>query len=264
MSDTQQPIGVFDSGVGGLTIAHAISEYLPNEQIIYMGDTAHLPYGDKSPETILQYVIEIGKFLKSKRCKLIVIACNSASAVAYNILKQQLDIPVIDVIRPTVMHCIQKGYQNIGVIGTKATVRSNLYESLLLKEDPNITVASLATPLLVPMIEEGFFNSSISNQILSAYVSYPDFQSIDSLILGCTHYPLIKEEISGLLGDQVNCIDATEVIPKLVADLLGEQNLLSDQKAHEHRFYVSDMTESFKQAAQTFYGERITLNKISL
>lgn len=264
MADSQQPIGIFDSGVGGLTIAHAISEYLPNEQLIYMGDTAHLPYGDKSPETILSYTLEIAQFLVKQNCKLIVVACNSASAVAFQILKQQLDIPVIDVIRPTVQYCISQKFNHIGVIGTKATVRSNLYESLILQENSQITVSSLATPLLVPMIEEGFYNSAISKQILASYLSYPDFSSIDSLILGCTHYPLIKTEIKELLGSSVTCIDATEVIPTLVKQTLLEHSLLSHHKHNEHRFYVSDMTDSFKSAAQTFYGESLTLNKIIL
>jgi glutamate racemase len=195
--DITAPIGIFDSGIGGLTVASAIKNLLPKESFIYFGDTAHLPYGEKSIASIQEYALEIAEFLVSKGCKMIVIACNTASAAAYEVLKKkyQQDIPVIDVISPLVDFIVKKDFKKIGVLATKATVRSDVYSKKIAEQNENIEVVSLASGLLASMIEEGFFNNEISNVVLHKYLTYPDFEDIDALLLACTHYPLIKNEI---------------------------------------------------------------------
>ncbi|MEM9921712.1 MAG: glutamate racemase, partial [Bacteroidota bacterium] len=189
-----QPIGVFDSGIGGLTVANAIIRHLPKEQIVYFGDTAHLPYGDKSADAIRYYCIKISKFLLDQGCKMIVIACNSASSAAYNILLdffegQTLFVNVVD---PLVQTVVNKRFQKVGVIATKATVRSDIYRLKLLERQPNLKVASLATPLLAPMIEEGYAQNKIGQAILENYLSDTSLKDIEALLLSCTHYPLIR------------------------------------------------------------------------
>src|SRR6187402_1684557 len=194
-----QPIGVFDSGIGGLTVAHAITKLLPSESMIYFGDTAHLPYGDKSEAAIQAYSIKIADVLIRKGCKVIVIACTSASSAAYELLKEYLhkDIHIINVIDPMVeMVLNQFPNKPVGLIGTKRTVQSGVYNRKIEESNKGVTVQTLATPLLVPMIEEGFFNNQISHEIIGKYLSDSTLENINALILACTHYPLIKKEIS--------------------------------------------------------------------
>src|SRR6187399_1834733 len=196
---SEKPIGIFDSGIGGLTVADAIRKLLPQESMVYFGDTAHLPYGDKSEAAIQAYSIKIADVLLKKGCKVIVIACNSASSAAYDLLKEYVpkDIEVISVIDP-MANLVLANFENkrVGLIGTKRTIQSGIYTQKIEAGKKNIKLSSLATPLLVPMIEEGFVNNKISHNILETYLSDPSLQSIDALILGCTHYPLIKNEIS--------------------------------------------------------------------
>src|SRR5688572_2737820 len=185
-SKQQQPIGIFDSGIGGLTVAHAIKKLLPKENMIYFGDTAHLPYGDKSEAAIQAYSIRIANILLQKGCKVIVIACNSASSAAYELLKEYVrkDTHIINVIDPMVA-LVASQYQksNIGLIGTKRTVQSDVYTRKINESGKGISLHSLATPLLAPMIEEGFFNNQISHEIIAQYLSDPALQQIDGLIL---------------------------------------------------------------------------------
>lgn len=268
MTDTKhsQPIGVFDSGIGGLTVANAIIRELPNEEIIYLGDTAHLPYGDKSADAIRYYCLRIVKFLLEKNCKMIVVACNSASSAAYNVLLdffegQALFVNVVD---PLVAKISEQKYQKVGIIATKATVRSDIYRLKLLEASPGLKVSSLATPLLVPMIEEGYFNNDISMAIINQYLSDPSLENIDALLLACTHYPLIRGAIQSYFEGRVEVFDSNDVVAKSVRSKLTSANLLNDQKRHEHKFYVSDYTKSFEETTRIFYDEKINLEQTSI
>jgi glutamate racemase len=267
MTNPNSPIGLFDSGVGGLTVASALRLTLPAEQLIYFGDTAHLPYGDKSKDTIINYSIEITKFLLSKGCKVILIACNSASSNAYLEVKDFVGekAMVMNVIDPVIDYVTQeKEVCNIGVIGTKATINSGTYSNGIKKLKPGIEVSSLATPLLVPMIEEGFIFDDISNAIVRSYLSRKELQGIDSLILGCTHYPIIKNQISRFFNFEVNVFDSAKIVAEKLRDELTKKQLLRTEKASGHEFFVSDHTEYFEIIARMFFGEKIDLNKIKL
>lgn len=257
------PIGIFDSGIGGLTVAKAIRKILPNEQIIYFGDTAHMPYGDKSPEAIKFYSLKIAKFLLDKKCKLILIACNTASAHAYHELLHFLgdQVPIINVIDPVVDTMISREkYKRIGVIATKSTIRSDIYAKKFKLIDPSIVVSSLATPLLAPMIEEGFFNNNISKTVIHSYLSSPKLKKIDSLILACTHYPLIEPEIASYYGDKVEIINTAEIVAEYLKERLTKLKLLNPGPPSKHQFFVSDYTPSFANSTRLFFGEKIRLS----
>lgn len=258
------PIGVFDSGIGGLTIVKAMQKYLPNESIIYFGDTAHLPYGDKSPELIQKYAANIAYFLVQQKVKLIVIACNTVSAVALDVVEKIAgNTPVINVIDPAVKIALQNTLNyRIGIIGTKTTIQSRVYPIKIKEKRTECYVTAKATPLLVPMIEEGWANSQISDEIIQAYLSETTFETIDTLILGCTHYPLIKENIIRYFENKVNVIDSAEAVSKEIKDLLAEKKLFSDQNnIPQHIFYVSDLTESFQQTTQIFLDTPVQLQE---
>ena len=261
-----QPIGVFDSGIGGLTVANAIIKHLPQEEIIYFGDTFHLPYGDKSADAIRYYCLKIVKFLLEKNCKMIVIACNSASSAAYDVLLdffkgQALFVNVVD---PLVDAVVEKQYNQVGVIATKATIRSGIYERKLISAQPDLKVSSMATPLLVPIIEEGYFDDSISDAVIEKYLSDESFKGIQSLLLACTHYPLIRKNIEAFFSGKVNVYDSTDVVAEVVRNKLEEKNLLNDKKSNSHHFFVSDYTKSFEETTRIFYKEKINLELCSI
>jgi glutamate racemase len=304
------PIGLFDSGVGGLTVAHALHTLLPAEKLVYFGDTAHLPYGDKSSEAIVQYSLGIADFLLEQKCKVILIACNSASANAFDEVKAHVGkrAVVMNVIDPVVDRvCSQQktgggnssgsggprsigfhgnlskaedrkdgdlrdssfagGGQTIGVIGTKATIDSGTYEKKILDLDcysggqKKVQVNSLATPLFVPMIEEGFVFDDISNAIIRSYLSRKELEGIDSLILGCTHYPIIRNQISRFFNFDVNVLDTAQIVAQAVQLFLSENDLLSPKSSGENQFYVSDHTPYFEVIANIFFNEKISLEK---
>lgn len=259
----EHPIGIFDSGIGGLTVAGDISRKLPNEHLIYFGDTAHLPYGDKSSRAICNYSRQIARFLLEQDCKTIVVACNSASSVAIDLLNEEFghQCHIINVVDPIVQSAaMDKTIKKIGIIGTKATIFSGIYEQKLLKINPELKVVSLSTPLLAPMIESGFFNNKISKVIIENYFKYPDFEDIDGLILACTHYPLIKNDISSILGNHVKIFDSTGFLSDEVYSDLKERKLLTpSEKKGTKKFFVSDYTEGFKETAAFFYGKETNL-----
>lgn len=258
----QQPIGIFDSGIGGLTVANAIQKHLPGESLIYFGDTAHLPYGDKSPEAIKSYAIRISDFLLDQDAKMIVIACNTASSIAFDTVRKHVGnkAVVVNVIDPVVKAVTQGPFHRIGVIGTKATIRSDVYARKIIAENKKLEVSSLATPLLAPMIEEGFFNNKISKTIIDSYLSRPKIKKIDSLILACTHYPLIKPEIERYYGRKINIVDSADIVGQYVQNLLKTEALLSDSKKGSHRFYVSDFTKSFEKSTRIFFTGKVKLS----
>ncbi|MEY4987548.1 MAG: Glutamate racemase [Bacteroidota bacterium] len=259
------PIGIFDSGIGGLTLAHAITELMPHEHIVYFGDTAHLPYGDKSATAIQAYSLKICNFLMEKQCKLILIACNSASAAAYDLVKTYVGTKaiVVNVIDPVIDYLDHNwAEKTIGLIGTKQTVNSGIYASKAEALGKSIQVKSLATPLLAPMIEEGFFNNNISEQIIKEYLAHGDLANIEGLILGCTHYPLIKKQIDAYYHGQIPVIDTSLIVAAAIKQILTKSDLLVGSQAPATRqFFVSDYTDSFEKSTQIFFGETIKLTQ---
>ncbi|MEO8149934.1 MAG: glutamate racemase [Bacteroidia bacterium] len=263
----ENPIGIFDSGIGGLTVANAINKLLPKESLIYFGDTAHLPYGEKSPAAIKSYALNISEVLLKHHCKIIVIACNTASALAYKTVKDHVEgkVEVVSVIEPTVEFVTANNFaKHIGVIATKATIKSDVYAEEIKKANKSIIVESLATPLLAPMIEEGFFNNKISKTIINDYLSRPKLKKIDTLILACTHYPLIKPEIENYYKGKVKILDSTEIVAQKVKEKLQASHLLNKGKARKHHFYVSDYTKSFEQSTRLFFTGNIKLELLNI
>jgi glutamate racemase len=267
MFDSSAPIGIFDSGIGGMTVASAVTRLLPRENTIYFGDTAHLPYGDKSTAAIQAYSIKICNMLLKQNCKLILIACNSASAAAFELVKEYVGSKahVMNVIDPVVDY-IKEHYngKTIGLIGTKQTVLSNVYKKKVDTLDKNIQLKSLATPLLAPMIEEGFFDNNISESIISSYLSDQSLKGIEALILGCTHYPLIKNQIASFYSDQVEILDTSEIVANSLRALLDQHYLFNEKGEGKRQFYVSDYTLSFEQSTNIFFGQQIQLEHYPL
>jgi len=262
--DKNNPIGIFDSGAGGLTVAGAVKNILPNEKIIYFGDTAHLPYGDKSVDAIKQYSLKITDFLLEKNCKIILIACNTASAAAYETVKNHVgeNAIVLNVIDPATKFIANNSkYKKIGVIGTKGTISSDLYSTKIKKIDNQKQVVSMATPLFVPMIEEGFIYDNISNAIIKNYLSDERLQNIDSLILACTHYPIIKNQIRKFFNFKTNIVDSSQVVARELQRILAEKQLFNTNTNPKHEFYVSDYTDFFSTLAEMFFDEEVNLIK---
>ncbi len=262
----KQPIGIFDSGVGGLTVAQAIKQILPSESIIYFGDTAHLPYGDKSAEAITSYSKRITEFLLEHNSKAVLIACNTASASAFETLKKDFGDKtiLIDVIDPVVDYLGSRNFKKIGVIGTKRTISSGTYEKKIRELSPSTNVISLATPLLVPMIEEGFIFDDISNAIIRSYLSNESLAGIQGLILGCTHYPIIKNQISKIFNFNVEVVDSARIVAMKMRETLEAKNLLNDTGKVKDQFYVSDYTDYFEKIARMFFEGEINLQKADI
>lgn len=262
-----QPIGIFDSGVGGLTVAREIKRLLPNEDFIYFGDTKHLPYGDKSREAIVGYSKKITQFLLDNDCKAIVIACNSATANALQEILKLVDncVPVIDVINPVAEKVAFEIHNNIGVIATKATVNSGLYRKSIRKHNKFIKVDELATPLLVPAIEEGYKKHPITHAIIYEYLSNKKLKNIETLILGCTHYPLLLDEVKQYYGNRVRVIDSPNIVANQLKIILEKHHLLND-KANEpmYKFYLSDITKNFEKISKKIFGKAIEVEFKSL
>ncbi len=267
MTDAQRPIGIFDSGIGGLTVAYAVNKLLPTENIIYFGDTAHFPYGDKSTAAIQSYAVKITDMLLKQNCKVILIACNSASSAAYQLVKEYAGsrAKVINVIDPIVRYVgteYPKG--KVGLIGTKKTVSSNVYQRKIDKLNKEIILKALATPLLAPMIEEGYFNNAISESIILNYLQDKSLDGIESLILGCTHYPLIKEQIKALYKGSVHVIDSSDIVAAAVKEYLSSADLLNTSTDVQHKFYVSDYTQSFAESTRLFFRQEVQLERYPL
>lgn len=258
----KQPIGIFDSGVGGLTVAKEIKRLMPHEDLIYFGDTKHLPYGEKSKEAIVGYSLRIVEFLLSLNCKAIVIACNTATANALKEILELVDgrVPVFDVINPVAEKVAFEIHNNVGVIATKATVNSGLYKKSIRKHNKFIKVDELATPLLVPAIEEGFANHPITHAIIYNYLSNNKLKNIETLILGCTHYPLLQNEIKQYYGNRVRVIDSPNIVASQVKSVLDKYQLLNeDNPEPKYQFFLSDITKNFERISKKFFGNRIAM-----
>ncbi|MEX0779644.1 MAG: glutamate racemase [Balneolales bacterium] len=260
MITKQAPIGIFDSGIGGLTVAQAVMKALPGEQIIYFGDTARVPYGIKSVDTVRKYSLEIADFLIGKGAKMVLIACNTASSAAEEQIKAKCrDIPVLGVIEAGARVASNlKEHQNVGVIGTLATIESNAYKKALLKLDPSISVFSRACPLLVPLAEEGWTHNEIAEQVLHVYLDEIMKQDLDALILGCTHYPLFKESIAKVLsGHQLSIIDSAVAIAEMAKSSLQQMDILNPGSSGSFECYVSDKPQRFQILAERFLGKEL-------
>lgn len=266
-SESSAPIGIFDSGIGGLTVARAVKRELPHEQLLYFGDTAHLPYGDKSTAAIQAYSVKITQLLLDRGCKLILIACNSASAAAFELVQEYVgnSAKVLNVIDPIIAY-LRENYsqKTVGLIGTKQTVNSGVYEEKVAALKCGIKMKALATPLLVPMIEEGFFVGDISKKIIKKYLKNPWLQDLEALILGCTHYPLIKKSIKKYYGPMVEVIDSSEIVARALKGYLDFHNLANSGSHQKDFFMVSDYTESFEASTKLFFGEKIHLERSTL
>ncbi|MBJ05013.1 MAG: glutamate racemase [Flavobacteriales bacterium] len=260
------PIGIFDSGIGGLTVAHAINKVLPNEEIIYFGDTKHLPYGNKTESKIRSYSNQITNFLIRQKCKAIIIGCNSASAIAFNSIKESKgnDALIINVIDPVIRYVQNDlSIRNIGIIGTNATIKSMTYEKKILNLRNDLRVSSIATPLLASLIEGNNKNCDI-NKIIKRYLYNKKFAKIDSLILGCTHYPIIQNQINVFYKNRIRLISSVNVIGQEVKKQLKKNALLNPniiKKNTKHKFYVSNLTEPFQEKTKLFFPHSIILQE---
>ena len=259
------PIGVFDSGVGGLTVAREIMRNLPNEDIVYFGDTARVPYGSKSKDNIIRYSRQIIHFLQTKGVKAIVIACNTASALALESVKDEFDIPIIGVIEPGARAALSVTQtKKIGVIGTEATVRSAMYEKIIGATDAEVTVVAKACPLFVPLVEEGFKKHPVTEEIIDYYLNSYKESGIDALILGCTHYPLLRSKIREYVGDEITLINPAYETAMDLKRLLQSCDMENPDVEGDHgsySFYVSDAADKFKQFANSILPYDIETTK---
>lgn len=259
------PIGVFDSGVGGLTVVREIMRQLPNENIVYFGDTARVPYGSKSKDTIIRYARQIIRFLKTKQVKAIVVACNTASALALDVIREEVDIPIIGVVTPGARAAIEVTKTNkIGVIATEATIRSEIYTHIIQGVNPEITVVGKACPLFVPLVEEGFAKHKVTGEMIEYYLASIKETDIDSLILGCTHYPLLRSRIRAYMGDSINLVNPAYETAMDLKNLLEENEIVHSGLGEEHgsySFYVSDTADKFKEFANSILPYDIETTK---
>lgn len=260
-------IGIFDSGLGGLTVVKEFFKQLPDYQLVYFGDTARTPYGTKGPQVIEQYAQEDARFLINKRADLIVVACNTASAVAFPGLKEKFKLPIFEVINPAVEAAV-KATKNkkIGVIGTRATILSGMYEKLIRLKDKNIQIFANPAPLLVPLVEENWLKKPETKMILKKYIYPLKLKQVDTLILGCTHYPFLKDLIQPRIGKKVTLIDSAEEVVKKVKEYLKKNPELEKklQKGEKHHFYVSDLTPSAEQLVKKWFDNKVKLEYYTL
>ena len=249
------PIGVIDSGVGGLTVAREISRQLPYENIVYFGDTARVPYGSKSQNTIIRFSEQIIRFLRTKQVKAIVIACNTASALALDAVKDEFDLPIIGVVIPGARAAVEATTNGkVGVVGTEATVQSGMYTKVIQGMNPKIEVIEKACPLFVPLVEEGFKEHIVTREIIEYYLESMRNTDIDAMILGCTHYPLLRSKIREYMGDKIQIVNPAYETAMDLKRLLEEKEMANDETTEHHSeysFYVSDAAEKFRKFANT-------------
>ncbi len=255
----KKPVGIFDSGVGGLTVLKAIKKLLPNENLVYLGDTARVPYGNKSKENIVRYSLDNTRFLMKFDIKLLVVACNTSTAMSLDILKESFPIPILGVIEPGARRALEVTKTGrIGVIGTEATVKSGAYAKVIKELNKEVVVFSKACPLFVPMVEEGLTKGKIAEEVVKLYLSYFDTHFIDTIILGCTHYPLLKPLIKGYFKGQINVVDSANETAKAVRFLLEKHHILNNENAiGKASFYVTDAAERFLKIGKTILGDEM-------
>ena len=260
-------IGIFDSGIGGLTVVRAVMDQLPGYDIVYFGDTARTPYGNKSSRTVIDYSLQNTQFLLDQGAKLIVMACNTASSVATDTVQARFDLPIYEVITPAVNQALEfSKHMAIGVIGTRATISSGIYEKKIRDKVPEARVYSAPCPLLVPLVEEGWLKKPETRMIVKKYLHPLKVRQIDTLILGCTHYPLLKSIIAHKIGRKVSIIDSSMALAKEIRAFLNETPQVDDQLAKNGSvdFFVSDITPQFEKTARAVIKQSITLKHVSL
>lgn len=252
------PIGLFDSGIGGLTVLQQIMEKLPRENTVYLGDTARSPYGTKSVETVLRYSFENADFLLQKGVKVVVVACNTSTAVALGALKDELSVPVVGVIEPGARGALKRTRnKRIGVVGTEATIQSGAYTEALKRLNSSVEVYSRACPLFVPLVEEGWLDNEVVDKTVESYLAGFKRSGIDTLILGCTHYPLLKKAIRRFMGRDVRLVDSAEETAEEVSRLLKEKSLERDKGRGAASFFVTDVPDRFIKVGRRFLGEKV-------
>jgi glutamate racemase len=258
-NNSNNSIGVFDSGVGGLTVVRALIEQMPFENIIYFGDTARVPYGVKSVETISRYALQITKFLLSQEVKLLIIACNTISAVAYQDIKDLSPVDVLDVVDAGARCAVMETHnKSVGVIATPATISSNAYQKAINLYDPEIRIFTQSCPLFVPLVEEGWLDHQVTKLTAQEYLKHMIAQNIDTLVLGCTHYPLLKPLLQKVMGNQIILVDSAKAISEQAEELLKKNNLINRQwKEPEYRFYVTDVPARFTIIGERFLGRTL-------
>ena len=262
------PIGVFDSGIGGLTVVREIIRQIPNERIVYFGDTARLPYGTKSKETIIRYSRQIINFLKNEGVKAIVVACNTASALALETIEDEIELPIIGVVKPGAKTAVSvTRNKRIGIIGTEGTINSGLYTKVIQEQDDSIEVIGKACPLFVSLVEEGWLHDAITDQVAARYLEDLKEAQVDTLVLGCTHYPLLRSTVGRVMGPDVNLVNPAYETALELKELLAKKKLANvkevDSPSLMYRFYVSDAAEKFKDFANTILPFDIKTTKQS-
>ncbi|GFI01404.1 MAG: glutamate racemase [Lachnospiraceae bacterium] len=267
MINKNAPIGVFDSGVGGLTVAREIMRQIPNERIVYFGDTARVPYGSKSKETVTRYARQIVRFLQTQDVKAIVVACNTASAYALDEIEKEVDIPMIGVVKPGAKVAAEATSNGkIGVIATEGTIGSGIYSRYIKEIKPDVSVIGKACPLFVPLVEEGLLQDPVTDEIAKRYLTELIDIGIDTLILGCTHYPLIRSTVGRILGEDVTLVNPAYETAKELKELLEAEQMLNGEEAklgdNKYRFFVSDAAEKFKHFANSIIKYGILSAKI--
>jgi glutamate racemase len=251
-------IGIFDSGIGGLTVLQQVARLLPRELLVYLGDTARFPYGTKSPEVVTRYSCENTDFLMERGLKMLVVACNTASAVALETLRARYEVPVVGVIEPGAQEAVRcSKNRRIGVIGTEATIASGAYTQALRVLDPSVEVYTRACPLFVPLVEEGWVDNEVARATIAIYLSSLKHSGIDTLVLGCTHYPLLKKGIADFLGPQVCLIDSAEETAKVVRSTLSSYGLARRKGNGGASFFVTDIPDRFVKVGARFLGEQV-------
>ncbi len=252
------PVGVFDSGIGGLTVVRALRARLPRESIVYFGDTARVPYGTKSAETIARFAVQDAEFLVGRGVKLVVVACHSASSVALGELERRLDVPVVGVIEPGARAVVEATERKrVGVIGTAATIGSAAYERAIRALDPAVEILAKPTPLFVPLAEEGWHEGDVAELTARRYLTSFADEGVDALLLGCTHFPLLAPVIGRVLGNGVTLVDSSEETATRAASVLEERGLLCSGGTPRYRYYLSDLTSSFERVGARFLGSTL-------
>jgi glutamate racemase len=258
-NSNEKPIGIFDSGIGGLTVLKEVRKNLPKEKLIYLGDTARVPYGIRSAQTVIKYSIANTDFLLKQNIKLLIIACNTASAVAINVLREKCTIPIVDVVEPGAREAVSKTRnRKVGIIGTEGTINSGAYQREIRRLDPDIETFTQPCPLFVPLAEEGWCSQNDEVVLLTAkrYLEPLKAFDIDTLVLGCTHYPLLKSAIQKIMGDQTNLIDSAEETALEVMQILSKNNIHNNGNSEGvSLFYLTDIPHRFNETVKLFLGE---------
>ena len=253
----RRPIGVFDSGVGGLTVHAALRRLLPDERLVYLGDTARVPYGSRSPQVITRYALNNARFLQQFDLKLLVVACNTVSATALPALAEALPVPVLGVVEPGVAAALATGAEHLGVIGTSSTIRSGAYQRAIASRAPAVKVSTAVCQLFVPLAEEGWVAGEVPAAAAAHYLGGLRTAGVQTLLLACTHYPLLREPIAAAMGSAVRLVDSAETTAIAAARLLRERELLTDVPAGAEEFFVTDLSEQFAAVAERFLGRPV-------